>query len=95
MNRWLYRINPGEDCSTVMDIRNVLLGVPILFRTFRNLLHLLPQVVSTYVILTGQRTNDPRDKLSIRYCSPNLRKLVDTIDHADTIINFEDVAKLL
>jgi hypothetical protein len=53
---------------------------------FRNLLHLLPQIVSIEVILTGEFRDDYMEKPNVLKCSSNLEKLTIRMNHNGNII---------
>ncbi|CAF3365521.1 unnamed protein product, partial [Rotaria sp. Silwood2] len=85
-----------ENWSTIANIKNFVLGIPILLSTFRSLLHLLPQIISIKVILMEQWRDNCLDKPSIRECSSNLEKLLVVLDHDNgRRVTFEAISKLL
>lgn len=90
-----YGENPGGNCSRIMNIKKLDLSISISLSVFRNLLHLLPEIVSIDIILMGEHQNRLMDKPSIEKCSPNLEKLKIRMDHKGSIIRFEAISKLL
>ncbi|CAF2867950.1 unnamed protein product [Rotaria sp. Silwood2] len=93
-NEYLQGESSAENCSKILNIKNIVLRVPICLNTLHNLLYLLPEIVSIEVGLLRTWRNNDIDKPSIGECSPNLEKLIILV-HNNDIIYFEAISKLL
>ncbi|CAF1101773.1 unnamed protein product [Adineta steineri] len=89
---YLYEGNLDRLRSTIPNIQNFILKVPISFNTFHRLLNVLPQLVSIDVHLTERSIDEIKKNSYNRDFARNLQKLVMTING---IIRFKIIEQLL